>query len=157
LWLLDGIQPPANGRDAYAAWESPAAQANLRAMVAEEVRNGVRIAVQEQIDAIVAANGIRKVTVTAYTASLDECDDDPNNTAIMTSPRPGWTVAVSRDLLEDGWGFGRKVWIDGVGVREIGDVMNSRWTGRIDVLVGRKKEAKRFGVREDVVAVRIGG
>lgn len=157
-WLADKtIEPPQGGGDAYAAWESPAARANFENMVRTVVREEIEAGIQSVASSAAAANGVRRVTVTAYTASRDECDEDPGNTAIMTKPVVGWTVAVSRDLLEEGWTFGRKVWIDGVGVREISDVMNEKWSGRIDVLVGKKKDAKRFGRREGVVAVRIGG
>jgi 3D (Asp-Asp-Asp) domain-containing protein len=157
-WLADKtIEPPKGGGDAYAAWESPAALANFENMVRTVVQEEIEAGIQDMVSSAAAVNGVRKVTVTAYTASRDECDEDPGNTAIMTKPVVGWTVAVSRDLLEEGWTFGRKVWIEGVGVREISDVMNEKWSGRIDVLVGKKKDAKRFGRREGVVAVRIGG
>lgn len=100
---------------------------------------------------------VANVTVTAYTASPDECDQDPGRTAIMAKPVPGWTAAVSRDLLWEGWVFGDRVWIEGVGVFEIADVMHPRWTQRIDVLVGTKDQARGFGVRSGVMAVRIRG
>jgi 3D (Asp-Asp-Asp) domain-containing protein len=157
-WLADKtIEPPKGGGDAYAAWESPAALANFENTVRTVVQEEIEAGIQDMVSSAAAVNGVRKVTVTAYTASRDECDEDPGNTAIMTKPVVGWTVAVSRDLLEEGWTFGLKVWIDGVGVREISDVMNEKWSSRIDVLVGKKKDAKRFGRREGVVAVLIGG
>jgi 3D (Asp-Asp-Asp) domain-containing protein len=102
-----------------------------------------------------STDDVRKVTVSAYTASADECNEDPENTAIMRKPVPGWTAAVSRDLLEDGWVFGTKVWIDGTGLFEVADVMNQRYSNRIDVLVGTKEQARMFGVREGVTAVRV--
>jgi len=98
---------------------------------------------------------VQLVTVTAYTASKRECDTDPGNTATMETPVPGWTAAVSRDLLRDGWVFGSRVWIEGVGVFEISDVMHSRFERRIDVLVGTKKQARKFGAKHGVTAVRI--
>ncbi len=114
----------------------------------------------EQIQSLraeIVGQDVRVVTVTAYTASRDETNSDPGNTAIMQKPVPGWTIAVSRDLLSDGWAFGDKVWIEGAGLFQIADVMNSRWTRRIDVLVGTKKQARSFGVRQDVTAVRVRG
>ena len=107
--------------------------------------------------AVPRTRDVRTVTVTAYTASRDECDQDPGRTAIMAKPVPGWTAAVSRDLLGEGWVFGDRVWIEGVGVFEIADVMNAKWTQRIDVLVGTKDQARKFGVLADVMAVRIRG
>jgi 3D (Asp-Asp-Asp) domain-containing protein len=95
--------------------------------------------------------------MTAYTKSVDETDSDPNHTAIMREGVPGWTVAVSRDLLEAGLVFGTRIWAEGVGVGEVGDVMNSRYRDRIDVMVGTKKQARKFGVKENVLVVRIKG
>src|SRR5690606_12203241 len=51
----------------------------------------------------------RAVTLTAYTARSRECDETPHVTAMMVKPRPGRTIAVSRDLFDDGWTFGRSV------------------------------------------------
>ena len=87
----------------------------------------------------------REVTVTAYTARVAECDADPGNTAMMVKPRPGRTVAVSRDLFEDGWTFGRSVYIAGFGVFVIEDLMNGRHRQAIDVLVGSVRDARRIG------------
>lgn len=100
---------------------------------------------------------VQIVDVTAYTANRDECGKDPDNTAIMRRPVPGWTAAVSRDLLADGWTFGDRIWIEGVGLYEIADVMHPRFDRRIDVLVGTKQQAEEFGVREAKMAVRVGG
>jgi 3D (Asp-Asp-Asp) domain-containing protein len=87
----------------------------------------------------------RDVTVTAYTARVAECDIDPGNTAMMTKPVPGRTVAVSRDLFDDGWTFGRSVYIAGFGVYVIEDLMAARHTEAIDVLVGSVRDARRIG------------
>ncbi|MFA5436674.1 MAG: hypothetical protein WC372_11605 [Candidatus Neomarinimicrobiota bacterium] len=87
----------------------------------------------------------RDVTVTAYTARVEECDADPGNTAMMTKPVPGRTVAVSRDLFDDGWTFGRSVYIAGFGVFVIEDLMAARHTEAIDVLVGSVRDARRIG------------
>lgn len=85
------------------------------------------------------------MTVTAYTASRDECNGDPANTATMSKPVPGYTVAVSRDKL---YLLGRKIWVEGMGVYEVTDLMNKRFENRIDILVGSKETAKEFGVQE---------
>lgn len=85
------------------------------------------------------------MTVTAYTASVDECNSDPTNTATMSKPVPGYTVAVSRDKLHL---LGRRIWVEGMGVYEVTDLMNSRFENRIDVLMGDKRTAKEFGVQE---------
>lgn len=98
-----------------------------------------------------------RVTMTAYTKSRDETDSDPEHTAIMREGVPGWTAAVSRDLLEAGFVFGTRIWAEGVGVFEIADVMNARYRDRIDVMVGTKRQAQEFGVKENVLVVRIKG
>lgn len=85
------------------------------------------------------------MTVTAYTASRGECNSDPANTATMSKPVPGYTVAVSRDKLHL---LGKKIWVEGMGVYEVTDLMNSRFSNRIDILVGSKETAKEFGVQE---------
>jgi len=89
----------------------------------------------------------REVLVTAYTASEDECDSDPEVTASLRRPRPGGTVAVSRDLFYSGWVFGKKVYIEGVGIYEINDLMNARHNCRVDVFMGTKKQAWAFGTK----------
>jgi len=86
----------------------------------------------------------RDVTITAYTASASECDGSPHQTAMMTRPRAG-TVAVSRDLFDDGWTFGKKVYIAGHGVFTIGDLMAERHTESIDMFMGSRREAVKFG------------
>lgn len=92
----------------------------------------------------------RELTVTAYTASRNECDSTPNVTAIMEKPVAGWTVAVSRDLV---WMLGKKVYIEGLGVRLVQDLMNERFTERLDVLMPDKKSAKKFGKKKLNVVV----
>ena len=84
-------------------------------------------------------------TVTAYTASEDETDSTPNQTALMTEPVPGWTCAVSRDL---GVHLGDRVWIEGFGVRRVTDFMNKRYEKSIDLCVGNKSIANKVGRSE---------
>lgn len=95
---------------------------------------------------------ITYVTITAYTPSINECDNDPQHTAIMTKPRPG-TIAVSRDLLEAGWTFGKRVWIKNHGVFVINDLMNKRYKKRIDIVMFDKNQAIQFGKRESVAVL----
>lgn len=84
-------------------------------------------------------------TVTAYTARPCETNDDPMHTATMKKPKAGWTCAVSRDLIH--W-LGGRVYIEGLGVRRVNDLMNERFAQRIDVFCGTVREAKRFGVKD---------
>jgi len=93
-----------------------------------------------------------QLVVTAYTNSEDECDKDPNITAVLTKVRPG-IVAVSSDLLAKGWTFGRRVYIEGVGIFTIEDRMNRRWTERMDIFLYSKNDARKFGKRKLTVVL----
>ena len=90
------------------------------------------------------------VTVTAYTARYNECDNTPTQTATMTKTRPGVGAAVSRDLIHF---LGKRIYVEGVGIREVDDVMNERWNKKIDILVPSINIAKEFGVKESKVVV----
>ena len=101
------------------------------------------------------------VTVSAYTAREEECDSSPETTADMTPSRIG-LLAVSRDLIEVmGLKFGDVVMLvdrgASLGVFTISDVMNPRWTNRVDILHGNLAAARLFGVRENVLLVRVVG
>lgn len=93
-----------------------------------------------------------KLRLTAYTARPEETNEDEENTAIMQYPRPGWTVAVSRDLR--GW-LGKRVYVEGFGVRFVGDLMHPRHVQSIDILVGEVAEALAIGVIDDVFVALI--
>ncbi len=86
------------------------------------------------------------VTVTAYSARAEETDDTPNQTATNERVRPG-TVAVSRDLFDSGWVFGKKIYIKSLGVFTISDLMAERKRNHIDIFMGDTDAAKNFGVK----------
>jgi 3D (Asp-Asp-Asp) domain-containing protein len=88
----------------------------------------------------------RIVDVSAYSGSKSECDADPHIAASLQPPRPG-TVAVSRDLFNMGWTFGKRVYLIGLGPYIINDVMHQRYQMRVDVFMDHKRAAKEFGVR----------
>lgn len=89
-----------------------------------------------------------RATVTAYTDSPRENlgHGKPVGTAIGTRIRPG-IVAVSRDLLRAGWGFGKSVYIEGLGVFIIEDTMSPRFSRRIDIAVNNMDHARAIGKR----------
>lgn len=95
---------------------------------------------------------VREVTVTAYSPTVEECGPDPLNTASMAKPRPG-IVAVSRDLFDAGWVFGKKVYVKGHGVFEIADLMSKRYTQRMDIFFPDTDQARRFGKKQVTVAL----
>ena len=104
------------------------------------------------VKATLDISDVYSLIVTAYTPSIDETDEDPEITAAMIKVRPG-IIAVSRDLFEDGWTFGKKVYIEGMGIYTIGDLMNKKWEKRIDILLFDKKDAHHFGKRQLTVAL----
>jgi len=95
---------------------------------------------------------LKQLHVTSYSPTKSQCDADPHITASMLPVKEG-TIAVSRDLFNDGWVFGRCVYIEGLGVYEIRDLMNKRYTNRIDIFRWSKKKALRFGKKNLAVAL----
>lgn len=95
---------------------------------------------------------VQEVTLTAYSPTVEECGPDPLTTASQTKVRRG-IVAVSRDLFDQGWVFGKKVYVKGHGVYEITDLMSKRHTQRMDIFFPNTEEAKRFGVKQVTVAL----
>lgn len=102
-----------------------------------------------------------RVTVSAYTARAEECDNTPEVTADMTPSRIG-VLAVSPDMISDGHvTYGDTVaLIDGgefLGVFVIHDTMNRRYTHRVDILHGNVRAALLFGIRQNVELIRVIG
>ncbi len=86
------------------------------------------------------------VTVTAYNAEVSQTDSDPDIAASMRHVRPG-TIAVSRDLFDRGWVFGRKVRLEGIGIYEINDLMAARHSSAVDIFIHSNSQALAFGKR----------
>ncbi|MBA4356508.1 MAG: hypothetical protein C0405_02150 [Desulfovibrio sp.] len=86
------------------------------------------------------------VTATAYNADPAQTDSDPDITASMRRVRPG-TIAVSRDLFDRGWVFGRKVRLEGLGIFEINDLMAARHNKAVDIFIYSNSQAQAFGKR----------
>ena len=86
------------------------------------------------------------VTVTAYNADPAQTDSDPDITASMRRVKPG-TIAVSRDLFDRGWVFGRKVRLEGIGIYEINDLMAARHSRSVDIFIHSNSQAMAFGKR----------
>lgn len=89
---------------------------------------------------------VSHVTVTAYNADPAQTDSDPYITASMRRVRPG-TIAVSRDLFNKGWVFGKKVRIEGLGIYEVNDLMAARHDRAVDIFIGDNQKAMEFGKR----------
>ena len=89
------------------------------------------------------------VTVTTYSANTSQTDSTPKITASGFKIRKNTTriVAVSRDLKRK-YKFGTKVRITGIGkhngVYVVRDVMNKRFTKRVDILISRKDKHTKY-------------
>ena len=93
-----------------------------------------------------------KVKVSMYTTSVGQTDSDPLMTASgyklsATNPKAHRIIAVSRDLKQL-LGFGTRVLVEGIGkwsgVYTIRDVMNKRFTRKIDILINPTDEPTYF-------------
>jgi 3D (Asp-Asp-Asp) domain-containing protein len=115
-------------------------------------RSALRVEAQILKKALAQRERVKEVTVTAYNPEEDQCDEDPYVTASMRRVRSG-TVAVSRDLFRQGWVFGRKIRIEGLGIFEINDLMNKRFSNRIDVFMWDHNQAEAFGKRRAEAAL----
>lgn len=94
---------------------------------------------------------IMKVTATAYCSIAKETDDTPFLAAWKNKLDPKIkSIAVSRDLFDCGLTNGKKVHIDGLeGEFIVLDVMNKRWTNKIDIYMGLDiRKALKFGKRK---------
>lgn len=88
------------------------------------------------------------VTVTAYSPTEEECDEDPYITAYQKPVKEG-TIAISRDLEEElGWAIGDKVYLTGLGVFEVWDRMHPRWRKKVDIFFHDTEKAVSFGVKQ---------
>ena len=86
------------------------------------------------------------VTITTYSPTVEQTDSTPLITASgfkinEENPKRHRIIAVSRDLKRK-YKFGTKLRIKGAGKYDgtytVRDVMNKRYTKRIDILVGKK-------------------
>lgn len=114
--------------------------------LAEQTAAARKLMIEEArlLQKAVSAPPVRTVTVTAYNPTERQTDSDPLIAASMRKVRLG-TIAVSRDLFDQGWVFGRKVRIEGLGIFEINDLMNKRYTKRIDIFMWDEDQARQFG------------
>ena len=95
------------------------------------------------------------ITVTAYHPKSKgiNSDKNPNRTALMKRPIPGYTLAISTELVELGW-LGKKIYINGWGVGQATDRMGNSIKGKqIDICAPSLKLAKYFGIKKGIQAV----
>lgn len=118
----------------------------------------IESAVKSRIDIIeneIKNSTHQKVIITGYHPPSKgiNSDGDYKTTAIMKKPISGWTVAISKELVDMGW-LNKKIYIDGYGIRKATDRMNNGLKGkRVDLCVGNLKEAIKIGKQENILAV----
>lgn len=103
------------------------------------------------LNTVVAKSTITYVTLTYYQPVKAQCNSEPLVTADgskinlrhLKQGRIKW-CAISRDLL---WlfpkGKPKRIYIDGFGTYYVKDVMNRRFTHRVDILI-HPKDSKRI-------------
>lgn len=94
----------------------------------------------------------RTLTVTAYSPRAVETDANPLQTASSKRVREG-IVAVSRDLFERGWSFGKKVYVEDHGVFIIDDLMSSSKKQCLDIFMFNTDKALEFGKKRLAVVL----
>jgi 3D (Asp-Asp-Asp) domain-containing protein len=108
----------------------------------------LRAVVQANLSKIADPVPNKMLTVTAYTA--EELTQQPGEqlfTASSLKPHEGM-VAVSRDLFNQGWVFGKKIYIKNHGVFTITDLMAQRKTKSVDIYMNDQGRATEFGKRQ---------
>lgn len=84
------------------------------------------------------------LTITAYSPEESQTDSTPFITANNKRVREG-IVAVSPDLFEKGWTFGRKIYIKDLGVFTIDDLSARKNRNHVDVFMFSTPKALQFG------------
>lgn len=133
-----------NGRIAQLEQEKDQIDAEYVAQLENLIRE------KEALKEVVVKSKVIKTGVSAYTASRGETDGDPSKTATMSKPIPGRTCAVSRDLKHL---LGKRIYVDGVGVREVNDLMPKRFIKSVDLCVVSKSQALDFGKTDKKIIV----
>jgi len=85
-----------------------------------------------------------KCDITAYAYQTDP----PQLTAIIEKPKAGLTCAVSRDLIH--W-LGGQVYIEGIGIRRVNDLTDTKQVATIDLFIGDDQQAIKFGRQKRLV------
>ena len=107
---------------------------------------------EKKVKEIVAEEFRKVVTLTTYSVTEEETDSSPTITASgfeidENNPNKHRIIAVSRDLKRK-YKFGTKLRIKGAGKYDgtyvVRDVMNKRYTKRIDILVGKKDKQTKL-------------
>jgi len=94
------------------------------------------------------------IAVTAYTASRQETQGNPRDTASGARVQRGM-VALSKDLEHDlGLAFGDRVTLEGIGTFVFEDRVSSRKRRQADIFMESRQAARVFGKRKAYILVK---
>lgn len=119
------------------------------------IGNSASQSVKQKIEQTVVVKGGEgtysyEADITAYSEEVGQTDSDPGKTALMETPVVGGTCAISQDLKRY---LGMRVYIEGHGVYRVNDLMNERYRERVDLFMGSREKAMKFGKKKDVQIV----
>ena len=102
-----------------------------------------------ELNAKIDKKKVVKVKVTAFTPSVKECGKSDGITASNKKLKPGH-IAVSRDLFfGKGFTFGKKVFIEGLGIFTVQDLMAKYHKKSVDIAMFNVNKANNFGVKHE--------
>lgn len=113
------------------------------------IPNSIKIVNIQSVNKIIEIKG---VTATCYNATKGQCDSSPFITSIgykvnKVNPEAQRYLAVSRDLLGK-LNYGDTVWVIGTFMYDgpwiIADIMNKKYSQRIDFLVGSHNKLSKW-------------
>lgn len=109
-------------------------------------QQGVPARADRGVECMTRARPGAPAPVTASVSAYSAEETGGARTATGRKPRRG-IVAVSPDLYEAGWTFGREICVSGHGVFVIGDLMGPKKTKSVDIFMETRARAVRFGRR----------
>jgi len=109
------------------------------------------------VDSKLDFQDIEKVKITFYAPSEGgiNSNGDPSKTAILKKPISGRTCAISTALYEKGWLF-HKVYVDGIGIFEATDRMNTKVKGmQVDICTTSSRKARKLTPKHRAIIVKL--
>jgi len=130
------------------AAENDKADMRLEMEKVRDESNLLRLVVMANLSKIADPIPNKLLTVTAYSSvELREFPEQQLLTASLSKPKEG-AIAVSRDLFNQGWVFGKKVYIKNHGIFTITDLMGNSKTKHVDIYMNDQDRALQFGKKQ---------
>ncbi|MFP5222724.1 MAG: 3D domain-containing protein [Acidobacteriota bacterium] len=130
------------------AAENDKAEMRLEMEKVRDESNLLRMVVMANLSKIADPIQNKLLTVTAYSCvELREYPEQQLLTASLAKPKEG-AIAVSRDLFNQGWVFGKKVYIKNHGIFIITDLMGNSKTKHVDIYMNDQDRALQFGKKQ---------